>query len=474
MPYSPEAPRAVDRVSPARTEPLAAGFIDRLGGPVGRFSRVGTQPWWTPLRVLLALGMTFLSLGYLSKAHCLVSVAGEGGATLDWSGNRQYMSACYSDIVGMYGTYHAEGVGNPFAARVTTEPVLTSLFQWLLGALSGLTYPLIDALPIPVAPEAWYFMLTAAALGSLWIVTLRLLLELSGNRTWDLVLVASSPLLIAYVFHGWEVLAVAASVAALHAVRRDRPVAAGIWTGLGAACQGWPILLLVALLLLAARSGGGVPWAFLRRAGVASATAWLLVNLPVLVFYPQAWLDHYRLALGREAGWGTLYHLVGEGLGAAFPPLALTILVPGLWLVGIVIVAQWVVTASRPPRLAEVLFLLIAVTLLVSRTWQPQYALWLLVPAVLALPRWRWLVAWMILEALVFPATMLYSGAEEARGLPLWFFAVVIVARGGMLTALVTLVAQQMKGQREDKVYAAEGGVDPLLPWRADAGERRA
>lgn len=193
MPYSPRPPRAVDRVSPARTEPLAAGFIERLGGPVGRFGSVGTQPWWTPLRVLLALGMTFLSLGYLSKAHCLVSTAGEGEPTLNWSGNRQYMSACYSDIAGMYSTYHAEGLGNPFAARVTTEPVLTSLFQWLLSALSNLTYPIAQALPFPVAPAAWYFTLTALVLGGLWIAALRLLLDLVGNRTWDLVLVAASP-----------------------------------------------------------------------------------------------------------------------------------------------------------------------------------------------------------------------------------------------------------------------------------------
>lgn len=469
MPYSPDSPRAVDRVSPARTEPLVAGVIERLGGPVGRFGRVGNQPWWTPLRVLIALGMTFLSLGYLSKAHCLRGVASEGEVTLNWSGNRQYMSACYSDIAGTYGTVHAEGVGNPFAARVATEPVLTSLFQWLLGALSDLTYPLIRALPVAVAPAAWYFMLTAVALGGLWIITLRLLFDVAGNRPWDLVLVAASPLLIVYVFHGWEVLSVAALAAALRAVRYRRPARAGIWVGLGAACQGWPILLLVALLLLAARAKSRAQWVFLRRAAGAAGATWLAISLPVAVLYPQAWLDSYRTLLGREAGWGTLYHLVGEALGAAFPPVALSVLVPGLWAVAVLIVAQWVISAARPPRLAEVLFLLIAVTLLVSRQWLPQQSLWLLVPAVLALPRWRWLLGWMGLEFLVFPATMLYSGAEDANALPLWLFAVLILVRGGAVTALVVQVVQQIKGQREDKVYAAQRGVDPLLPWREDS-----
>lgn len=275
-----------------------------------------------------------------------------------------------------------------------------------------------------------------------------------------------------YVFHGWDVLAVAALVAALHALRYRRPLRAGFWVGVGAAFQWWPVLLLLALVLLAARAKDPAQWRFVGRVAGAAVATWLAANLPVLVLYPQAWLDPYRLLLDQEAGWGTLYHLVGEGLGAAFPPLALTILVPGLWLVGAVIVAQWVLSSSRTPRLAEVLFLLVAMTLLVSRTWLPQHALWLLVPAVLALPRWRWLLGWMVLEMLVFPATMLYSGAEGASGLPLWFFTVVILVRGGVVTALAVMVVQQVKGQREDAVYQAEGGVDPLLPWREDRGRR--
>nr|WP_227659092.1 MULTISPECIES: glycosyltransferase 87 family protein [unclassified Corynebacterium] len=379
------------------------------------------------------------------------------------------MSACYSDIAGAYGTYHAEGVLNPFAARVATEPVLTSLFQWLLGALSELTYPLLRALPVAVAPAAWYFALTAAALGIVWIVTLRLLLDLVRNRTWDLVLVAASPLLIVYVFHGWDVLSVAALVAALHALRRRRPLAAGAWVGVGAACQVWPALLLVALAMLAGRGGDAMPGSFVRRIAGAAGITWVVLNLPVVVFYPQAWWDSYRALLGREAGWATLYHLLGEVLGVPFPPIVLSVLVPGLWLVGVLIIGHRVRSATRPARLAEVLFLLVAMTVLVSRSWLPQYALWLLVPAVLAIPRWRWLLGWMLLELLVFPATMLYSGAEAANGLPLWLFALVVLVRGGVLTTLVAMVVQQIGGRREDAVYAAEGGVDPLLPWCGEA-----
>ncbi|KQB86969.1 glycosyltransferase family 87 protein [Corynebacterium lowii] len=407
--------------------------------------------------------MTLLSLGYLSKAHCLASSRGDDGILrLDWSGNRQYMSACYSDIAGFHSALHFEELANPFAARTVEEPVLTSLFQWLINALSHLTYPAIEALSLPIAPAAWYFTISAAVLGCTWIITLRLLMDVVGNRVWDLILVAGSPLLIVYAFHAWDLLAVFALVAALRSVRYQRPVAAGIWIGVGAAFQVWPGLLVVALFLLGARTR---QWAFPARVAVASAATWILLNAPVLLLYPQAWLDPYRSYLAQGASWDTLYYLVGQVLGVPFSPTALNVMVPGLWIVGLLLIAQWGLAARRTPRLAEVLFLLVAFTLLLSKQWLPQHALWLLVPAVLALPRWRLLLSWMFLELLVFPATMLYSGAEEGNGLPLWFFATLIVLRGGVLTALVVMVSQQLRGQREDKVDHATGGVDPALPW---------
>ena len=87
------------RVSPAHTEPVARGFLGFLGGPVGYFAAVGRQRWWTPLRTLIFTALIFLSFGYLSKANCLgTAVAEDGTVSLDWSGNRQYSSACYNDI----------------------------------------------------------------------------------------------------------------------------------------------------------------------------------------------------------------------------------------------------------------------------------------------------------------------------------------------------------------------------------------
>ena len=104
---------------------MAAGFIEFIGGKLGRYAQVGTQRYWTPLRVLLMFAVIFLGLAYLSKAYCLESVlpgaglggagsagssggagatTGAGEALLNWSGNRQYTAACYSDTIAGYSS----------------------------------------------------------------------------------------------------------------------------------------------------------------------------------------------------------------------------------------------------------------------------------------------------------------------------------------------------------------------------------
>ena len=62
--------------------------------------------------------------------------------------------------------------------------------------------------------------------------------------------------------------------------------------------------------------------------------------------------------------------------------------------------------APEPPRLASLAFLLVAAFLLLNKVWSPQYSLWLVPLAVLALPRWRLLLAWKTLDALVWVPRM--------------------------------------------------------------------
>lgn len=472
---SADSVHPVHRVTPAATEPVAAGFIEFLGGPVGRFAAVGRARWWTPLLTLIFTALVFLSFGFLSKANCIQGIRNEDGTvSLDWSGDRQYLSACYNDIVPLFGGRGFDTGGFPYAyswqegdlTRYLEYPVLTGLFQGVMGGLTRLTWPLVEALPFLAIPQAgWYFALTALVMSAMWVGAIRIVAELAGNRIWDTVLVAVSPLVIVHAFTNWDIPSILAVAGALLAVRRGHPLWAGVLIGVGTSLKLWPLYLLGAYLVLAVRGGKLQP--FFGMLATAAGT-WLMVNLPVLIAYPEAWNEFLRLNSERGWEWTTIWAVIsretgwdGFDAGDGAPTIlnAVTFLLFAVGCLAIAVFGLWV---RRRPRVAELLFLIVACFLLVNKVWSPQYSLWLVIPAVLALPRWRLLLTWMAVDLLVWPMTMWYMIGVENNGIPAQLLDAVVLTRDGLIIAMAVLVIRQMMGLAPDKVRDAHAGQDPL------------
>jgi uncharacterized membrane protein len=135
---------------------------------------------------------------------------------------------------------------------------------------------------------------------------------------------------------------------------------------------------------------------------------------------------------------------------------------------GIVLLAM---RAPRPPRLAPLCFLVVAAFLLVNKVWSPQYSLWLVPLAVLALPRWRLLLSWMLVDALVWlPLVYAYLGTD-AKGLPMGYFLGAVVIRDAVVIALCVLVVRSVLRPETDPIRTA-GLDDP--DWPGAAGTSRA
>jgi uncharacterized membrane protein len=440
-----------ERVSPAATEPVARGVVDFLGGPVGRFAAVGRQRWWTPLRVLISVALVFLSFGFLSKARCLEGVRGEDGVIgLNWSGNRQYVAACYNDITPLYEGRGLNLPGFPYAyswvedglTRYLEYPVLAGLFQGVVAGFSRLTYPLVARTPLIIAEASWYFALTALAMSALWVLTIRMVAELAGNRVWDTVLVAASPLVIVHAFTNWDIPSITFAVGAILAASRGRHATAGLLIGLGTAFKLWPLYLLGAYLVLAIRDRRFVP--FLTMVGTG-LVAWLVVNVPVMVLYPEGWGEFLRLNSERGAEWTTVYAIVDRNtLLPTLPVPLLNVLSFGLFAAACLAILVLGLRAARRPRAVELIFLIVVAFLIFNKVWSPQYSLWLVVPAVLALPRWRLLLTWMTVDALVWPLLMWYMMGAENKGIPSELLDAALITRLVLLTVMVVLVVRQM------------------------------
>jgi uncharacterized membrane protein len=151
-----------------------------------------------------------------------------------------------------------------------------------------------------------------------------------------------------------------------------------------------------------------------------------------------------------------------------------------LFVVCCVGVAELVRRAPVRPRLASIAFLVVAAFLLTNKVWSPQYSLWLVPLAVLAYPRWRPLLAWMAVDALVWFPRMYYYLGTSAKGLPApWFYGAVVL-RDLAVVAVGVLIVRSVLRPQLDPVRLRPGrpgptvaGADPdggVLDGAPDAG----
>ncbi|OFU57285.1 hypothetical protein HMPREF3120_02985 [Corynebacterium sp. HMSC11D10] len=465
-------PDPADRVQPGKTEPVARGWVNYLGGPMGRFAQIGRARFWTPLRAIIAVAYIFLSFGALQKSRCAGGKLDDNGIMqLNWDGNRQFVAACYNDIIPLYGARGLDQPGFVYAyswveddlTRYMEYPVLAGLFQQLSAWIARGTYFLTDSF----LPESgWYFYVTALLMSIIWVITIRMVAELAGNRIWDTLLVAGSPLLIVHAFTNWDIPSIFFAVAAMLAARNRKWWLAGVLVGLGTAFKLWPLFILGAYLTVAIRKRDLVP--FFKMVG-ATAITWIAVNAPVYLRYPDAWSEFNRLNTDRGWEWTTIYAVLSREFGwAGFEsgegaPVILNAVTLILFLLGCLFVLILGLRAPQTPRIAELIVLIVGFFLLFNKVWSPQYSLWFVVPAVLALPYWRLLLSWMVADMMVWPVLMWHMMGDDNMGVPGWFLDIFILARDAFIVAVMVLVVKQMLGKRPDKVREAHNGHDPLM-----------
>lgn len=490
-PLAPDRRSADGRDLPSRNDRIGAALADVVGGPVGRHALIGRQRFMTPLRVMLAIAVVFLALGYTTKAACLQST-GTGSAdqrVANWENNRAYYQLCYSDTVPLYtaellnqGKFpyksswiETDANGDPriqydgnIAVRYMEYPVLTGLYQYVSMALAKTYSAVTRMVSVPVIAEVvMFFNIAAFGLALAWLATVWATAMLAGRRIWDAALVAASPLLIFQIFTNFDALATAFAVGAMLAWARRRPVLAGTLIGLGVAAKLYPLLLLVPLVLLGLRAGR------LREVGKtagAAAAAWLVVNLPIMVLFPRGWSEFFRLNTRRGDDMDSIYNVVKSftgwrgfdtDLGFWQPPTILNTVTAVLFASCCIAIGVIALTARQRPRVAQLAFLVVAAFLLTNKVWSPQFSLWLVPLAVLALPHRRILLAWMTIDALVWVPRMLYLYGESNKGLPEQWFTATVLLRDIAVITLCALVIRQIYRPELDLVRRGGRVDDP-------------
>jgi uncharacterized membrane protein len=373
----------------------------------GRASRLG-------LEVVLVATLLTLFLGFAHKASCLID------GDFD---RRAYRTFCYSDLVPLY---RQEGLLErkiPYLEARNEYPVLTGLFMWGASQVSR--------------SEGSFLFANAIGLMALGLVTAAILYRLVGERA---LFFSLAPALVLTGVLNWDLLPVTFSTAGVAAFlwRRDAP--AGVLLGLGAAAKAYPALVAIPICLDRLREGdrrGAV-----RIAGFGAAT-WLVVNLPFALASFERWSYFFRFSSSRPPTPGTLWYaacrtLTGEdGCGAIGAVNALSALA---FVAGALVLWRASVRSDpdgRPWRLA---LPLLALFLLTSKVYSPQYSLWLLPFFALVLPDVRWFALFAAADAAVFVTELSWLGrVKGVGGLPAWPLGLAVVARAAVLMGLIAV-----------------------------------
>jgi uncharacterized membrane protein len=467
----PPSPARGDWVDPTTDDPVVTALSDSVGGPAG--THVGRHPWWTPVRVVLALTAVCLALGMWQKTNCYDDT---------WQdGNARYTHMCYSDLPYLYTGRGFAELTWPYSddpqvrARYEVMEYPVGIAYWAYGAawvthwLNG--SPDVEAryeqsvgdlsASAPVRREMRIFVIVnALGFAALTLLAAWFLTGVNPRRPWDAAAFALSPVLLLTGLVNWDLVAVVFVAGALWAWARERPLLTGVLIGLGTAVKLYPLFLLGGILVICLRR---------RRlrdvwlATLGAAGAWVLANVPAYLSGPDEWKVFWTFNSDRGADLGSVWLVVQQAMEQAGKPFAFdphTINVGswlffGAWCIGVLVLG---LTSPSAPRLAQLGFLVVAGFLLVNKVYSPQYVLWLLPLAVLARPRWRDLIVWQAGEVLYFAAVWWYLGGllAPASGGDSGFYWAAVLARVAGELWLVAMVVRDVWRPRHDPVRAAE------------------
>ncbi len=467
-------------IAPTLDDPVARASSAATGGPLGRRARPHSG-WWTPLRITLTVATVVFGLGIVQKSPCVVENWSQAASPLPFS------HMCYSDIAYLYvGRGLAEGIW-PFtptqdlpplkrpdtsatASELTVEyPVLAGTWMGVTGAITRLIGKGPDLSRVPhdqvganldvQYDSAVFWCVNSMGFFLVLLLSLLLLVRAQPRRPWDALLIAGSPALALAATINWDVLALGSVAGFFWAWARRKPLLAGALIGVGTATKLYPLFFLGPLLVLCLRERRLDEFVKSCAAGLVT---WLLIDVPVYLWSPNAFLWFWKFNASRGPDYGSLW-LVASDLGHSASATAINVTTFFLFGAACLAITWLTFRAPRRPRLAQLVFLVVASFLLVNKVYSPQYVIWLLPLAALARPRWRDLLIWQACEIFYFFAVWMHiANFFVAEGHFDWVYALAIVVRIGGEVFLMVLVVRDILHPRFDPVRADGLSDDPL------------
>jgi uncharacterized membrane protein len=385
-----------------------------------------------PLATLLFLAL----LATLLAAFKFSSCEGNG-----WSTPAQYIHACYSDIPALYGERDLDKDQWPYSSKTDAVeyPVLTGTVMWALAL----------ATPSGENEILNYYRLNLFFLAALFIFIAFIVHRIRPEFSY---LAAIAPAAIASLYINWDLWAIASMLLSIYWFDRKKYKHSAIAIGISISTKFLPVFLLLPIALILWRRNEVKE--LLRYAAIVLAT-FTVINLPVFLTTPDGWLRFYQLNFDRGPDWGSIWYALtslGVSLGNTnfFAILALFL--------AVLLVSLLIFSTKETPALADVSFILLALVMIASKVYSPQYVLWLVPLAVIAMSSrrdlhafWIWQIAEVIYHIAIWQHLATVTGAKF--GLPLGGYALITLVR---IAACLYFVGVLVKKKAKDGQFPHE------------------
>lgn len=363
-------------------------LLPRFGGPMGRHAKP-RGVWFNPLPwAMLLATLTFLVL-YLRHLPCLQTDADNA--------INSYIRLCYSDIQSSFlGQEFALGASALGGEQLLFSPLVAVAITLATQAarLTGSVGP-GQTLQQQIDTSTAFFGWTALGLFICFLITTGAFAWLGrrgGGRSWDALLIAGSPIVLAAGLISWDLLPLALTSLGLLQFARRRMFEAGIVLGLAASAGTMPIAVILAVLVAAGLRGGAVT---ALKFVVPAIVTFAGVHAPLLLDNVGAVYGYYHQEINKEAGYGSLWYLFSLGgwetRHAGSLAFAILILVLG-------ILVAYLYTAGKRPRVGSLVAVVVLLAALLGPAYPPQTSLWVLLAVVVARPYRAELIAVAVAE----------------------------------------------------------------------------
>ena len=379
-----------------------------------------------PLAILLFLSLAATLVGAFKFSPCEQSL---------WATPDQYVHACYSDIATLYGERDLDKDQWSYTSKTNAVeyPVLTGTVMWIFAKV----------LPSGDNEILNYYRLNALFLAALFIFIALIVHRIRPEFSY---LAAIAPAAIASLYINWDLWAIASMMLAIYWFDRKKYTHSALAIGISISTKFLPIFLLLPIALILWRRNEIKN--LVRYLVIASAT-FAVINIPVLLTTPDGWLRFYQLNFDRGTDWGSLWYALSSlgipiGNTNFFALLAL--------LIAVLVISLLIFATKETMHLAQISFIVLALVMIASKVYSPQYILWLVPLAVIAMTTrkdlhafWIWQIAEVIYHVAIWQHLATVTGAKF--GLPLTGYALISLVRiAACLYFVIVLIKKASRG----------------------------